>query len=49
MSVACEVCEQYHDHNIMAHIYELEAHVETLILRLDELEKPHKPLREDEY
>lgn len=38
MSKPCEICDQTHDHNIMTHIRELEAHVETLILRLDNLE-----------
>lgn len=43
MSVDCEVCHQFHDHNIMTHIWELEAHIETLIIRLDELEKQLSP------
>ncbi len=44
MAVACEICGAYPgwhttpEHNIMEHIYELEAHVELLIQRLDALE-----------
>ncbi len=48
MAVACEICgacgaypgADWHTpkHNIMEHIYELEAHVELLIQRLDALE-----------
>lgn len=44
MSVSCEVCGQFNDHNIMEHIRELEAHVEMLILRLDNLEEPQEKL-----
>lgn len=45
MSLACEVCSEFHDHNIMTHIYELEAHVELLIERIDELERKVEQLK----
>lgn len=32
MSMPCKVCSEYRDHNIMEHIYKLEASVEALVV-----------------
>lgn len=39
MAVECETCHQFHDHNIMEHIYLLEWKVRKLLERVEVLEK----------
>jgi hypothetical protein len=43
MSVACDVCHQYRDHNIMEHIWELESQLEDLTVLVSRQRRENAP------